>query len=102
MENDHLQRNGKERDYVQMNRKRNDLEEGVIYTKEIKEKKERRVKKYLPRLIDDLPENLCMFYLAFGGVQRIDHTIELSPRAHYFIKLSKNELIRILRRRTSS
>ena len=26
----------------------NDLEEVVIYTKEIKEKKERRVKKYLP------------------------------------------------------
>jgi len=78
------------------------LEEVVIYTKEIKEKKERRVKKYLPRLIDDLPGNLCMFYLAFGGVQRIDHTIELSPRAHYIIKLSKNELIRILRRRTSS
>ena len=41
-----------------------DLKDGVIYTKEIKEKKDRRVKKYLRRLIDDLPENLCMFYLA--------------------------------------
>ena len=41
----------------------NDLEEVVIYTKEIKEKKERRVKKYLPNLSDDLLENLCMFYL---------------------------------------
>ena len=58
----------------------------MIYTKEIKEKKERRVKKYLPRLIDDLPENLCMIYLCLGGVQRIDHKPELSPRSHYIIK----------------
>ena len=64
MENDYLQRKGKESDYVQMSRKKNDLEEVVIYTKEIKEKKERRVKKYLPSSIDDLPGNLCMFYLA--------------------------------------
>ena len=75
MENDYLQRKGKESDYVQMSRKKNELEEGVIYTKEIKEKKERRVKKYLPSLIDDLPRNLCMFYLAFRGVQRIGHKI---------------------------
>ena len=79
-----------------------DLEDVVIYTKEIKEKKERRVKKYLPSSIDDLPGNLCMFYLAFGGVQRIGHKIELSPRSHYIIKPSKNEVIRILGRRTSS
>ena len=66
--------------------KENDLEEVVIYTKEIKEKKERRVKNYLPSLIDDLLGNLCMFYLCFGGVQRIDHKPELSPRSHYIIK----------------
>ena len=65
--------------------KKNDLKEVVIYTKEIKEKKERKVK-YLPSLIDDLPGNLCMFYLAFGGVQRIGHKIELSPCSHYIIK----------------
>ena len=35
----------KESDYVQMSWERSDLEEVVIYTKEIKEKKERRVKK---------------------------------------------------------
>ena len=40
MENDYLQRKGKESDYVQMSRKRSGLEEVVIYTKEIKEKKE--------------------------------------------------------------
>ena len=36
-----------------------DLGDVVIYTKEIKEKKERRVKKYLPNLIDDLLGNLA-------------------------------------------
>ena len=40
MENDYLQTNGKESDYVQMSRERSDLEDMVIYTKEIKEKKE--------------------------------------------------------------
>jgi len=37
-----------------------------------------------------------MFYLCFGGVQRIDHKLELSPRAHYIVKPSKNEVMRIL------
>ena len=31
----------------------------AIYTKEIKEKKERRVKKYLPSSVDDLPRTLA-------------------------------------------
>ena len=51
-----------------------ELEEVVIYTKEIKEKKERKVKKYLPRLIDDLLGNLLQVLpFCFRGVQRIDH-----------------------------
>ena len=41
-----------------------ELEEVVIYNKEVKEKKERKVKRYLPRLIDDLLGNIfCKFYL---------------------------------------
>ena len=54
------------------------------------------MKEYLPMLSDDLPGNRCMFYLRFGSVQRIDHKLELSPRAHYIIKPSKNEVMRIL------
>ena len=75
--------------YNESKKNDNDLEEVVIYTKEIKEKKERKVKKiknYLPSLIVDLLGNLCMFYLCFGGIQRIDHKPELSPRSHYIIK----------------
>ena len=68
--------------YNESKKNDNEEEEVVIYTKEIKEKKERKVKKYLPRLIDDLLGNLCMFYLCFGGVQRMGHRIELSPRSH--------------------
>ena len=74
-----------------------ELEEVVLmYTKERKEKKGKKRKEYLPRLSDDLPGNRCMFYLCFGGVQRIDHKLELSPRAHYIVKPSKNEVMRIL------
>ena len=65
--------------------------------------KGKKRKEYLPSLIDDLPGNLLQvlpFY--FGGVQRIDHKLELGPRAHYIVKYIKNEVIRILRRRTSS
>ena len=69
----------------------------MIYTKEIKEKKERKVKKYLPRLIDDLRGNLLQVLpFCFGGVQRIDHKLELSPRAHYIVKHIKNEVMRSL------
>ena len=59
-------------------------------------KKGKKRKEYLPRLSDDLPGNRCMFYLCFGGVQRIDHKLELSHRAHYIVKPSKNEVMRIL------
>ena len=37
-----------------------------------------------------------MFNLCFGGVQRINHKLELSPHAHYIVKPSKNEVMRIL------
>ena len=37
-----------------------------------------------------------MFYLCFGGIQRIDHKLELSPRAHYIVTPSENEVMRIL------
>ena len=54
-------------------------------------------RKYLPSLIDDLPGNLLQvlpFY--FGSVQRIDHKLELGPRAHYIVKHIKNEVMRSL------
>ena len=60
-----------------------DLGDVVIYTKEIKEKKERRVKKYLPSLIDDLPGNLCMFYLAWRRSTHRPYDRAQSPCALY-------------------
>ena len=46
--------------YKEMGKK--DLEDVVIYTKEIK-KKEKRLKKYLPSLVDDLPGTLACYTL---------------------------------------
>jgi len=77
-----------------------DLKDVVIYTKEIKEKKEDRRNTYLVWLMTYL-EPLHVLP-CFGGVQRISHRIKLSPHSRYIIKPSKNEVIRILRRRTSS
>ena len=56
------------------------------------------MKKYLPRLIDDLLGNLLQVLpFCFGGDKRINHKLELSPRAHYIIKHIKNEVMRSLK-----
>ena len=59
-----------------------------------------RLKKYLPSLVDDLPRTLACFTLLR---RRSTHKprIELSPHSHYIIKTNKNEVIWVLRRRTS-
>ena len=65
----------------------------IIYRNE----KEKKMKKYLPRLSDDLPRNLLQVLpFCFRGVQRIDHKLELSPRAHYIVKHIKNEVLSLI------
>ena len=55
----------------------------IIYRNE----KEKKRKEYLPRVSDDLLGNLLQVLpFCFGGIQRIDHKLELSPRAHYIVK----------------
>ena len=44
---------------------------------------------YLETFLQVLP-------FCFGGVQRIDHKLELGPRAHYIVKHKKNEVMRSL------
>ena len=59
--------------------------------------KEKKRKEYLSSLIDDLPGNLLQVLpFCFGGVQRIDHKLELSPHAHYIVKHIKNEVMQSL------
>jgi len=65
-------------------------------------KKGKKMKRYLPRLSDDLPGNRWKFYLCFGGVQCIDHKLELSPHSHYIIKSWTSMKWYVLRRRKSS
>jgi len=50
---------------------------------------------YLETFLQVLP-------FCFGGVQRIDHKLELGPRAHYIVKHMKYEVMRAWKRRTSS
>ena len=95
----------KESDYVQMiiykEVIRNEEGSGCWWFN-LQKKKRKKMKKYLPSLFDDLPRNLCMFYLYLGGIQRIDHRPEPSPRSHYNIKSRTSMKWYVLRRRTSS
>ena len=85
-----------ESDYVQMIIYKEVKRSGVgdlIYRNERKERRGRNT--YLDRLMTYL-KTFCMFYLCLGGVQRIDHKPELSPRSHYIVKTNKKEVTRSL------